>query len=344
MKPTILIVCLTLGFISISANTIAQDKKEETSIPLDHFYVDRMGVSPFRKILSKITFGFSTGYSSTSLQHDLAGFGITQNPDSLPVLFRDPDGSNVRYSNWVNRTLPSNQVLAPGGREYNSDTTELGFKSKGFSIPLRLTAHIDFKKFRIGGGYSWDFLFLGDFKPISYTDEIRPFKTEQPNFTMKRYFGSIAIPAYRYYEYLVVGELTIGGYKLGSAYPKSQIKKGIAVTLGVLFEREMSEYFRLFVRPSYELKSYKLLMPGSGTELKHRFNSFTVNVGATYRIPELRRCFEKTCRIQMNHAHGNREYRSRVHPIYKKQNPNYGENHPVLIKYKGKNKRKLNPY
>jgi hypothetical protein len=46
----------------------------------------------------------------------------------------------------------------------------------------------------------------------------------------------------------------------------------------------------------------------------------------------------------MNHAHGNREYRSRVHPFYKKQNPNYGENYPRLIKYKGKNKRKLNPY
>ena len=46
----------------------------------------------------------------------------------------------------------------------------------------------------------------------------------------------------------------------------------------------------------------------------------------------------------MNHAHGNREYRSQVHPIYKKQNPHYGENHPNLIKYKGKNKYKLNPY
>ena len=48
--------------------------------------------------------------------------------------------------------------------------------------------------------------------------------------------------------------------------------------------------------------------------------------------------------IQINHAHGNREYRSRMHPIWKKQNPHYGENYPNLIKYKGKNKYKLNPY
>jgi hypothetical protein len=106
----------------------------------------------------------------------------------------------------------------------------------------------------------------------------------------------------------------------------------------------MSEYFRLFVRPSYEIRSYTLNFAETGQSIDHKFNAFYINVGATYRIPELRRCFLKTCKAQMNHAHGNREYRSRVHPIYKKQNPHYGENHPVIIKYKGRNKKKLNPY
>jgi hypothetical protein len=73
-------------------------------------------------------------------------------------------------------------------------------------------------------------------------------------------------------------------------------------------------------------------------------NGFYLNFGATYRIPELRRCFLKDCHAQLNHAHGNREYRSRRHPIYKKQNPHYGENYPVIIKYKGKNKKKIEPY
>jgi hypothetical protein len=73
-------------------------------------------------------------------------------------------------------------------------------------------------------------------------------------------------------------------------------------------------------------------------------DGFFVNAGITYRVPELRRCFLKSCHGQINHAHGNREYRSRRHPIHKKQNPHYGENYPVLIKYKGKNKKKINPY
>jgi hypothetical protein len=85
-------------------------------------------------------------------------------------------------------------------------------------------------------------------------------------------------------------------------------------------------------------------LPESGQGIKHRFNAFYLNIGATYRFPELRRCFLKECRAQLNHAHGNKEYRSRVHPIYKKQNPNYGENHPSLLKYKGRNKKRLSPY
>jgi hypothetical protein len=106
----------------------------------------------------------------------------------------------------------------------------------------------------------------------------------------------------------------------------------------------MSEYFRLFIRPSIEFKGYDLNIAETGTSIRHRMNAFYINVGASYRIPELRRCYNKECRAQINHAHGNREYRSRVHPIWKKQNPHHGENYPNLIKYKGKNKRKLNPY
>jgi hypothetical protein len=148
---------------------------------------------------------------------------------------------------------------------------------------------------------------------------------------------------YRYYDYTLVVDANFGGYNLGSTFDKTIIKKGMYINLGLVAERQMSEYFRLFVRPSFELKSYKLNIPES-TSITHHFNAFYLNVGASYRMPELRRCPFKSCRAQVTHAHGNREYRSRVHPIYKKQNPHYGENYPSLIKYKGKNKKKLNPY
>jgi hypothetical protein len=227
----------------------------------------------------------------------------------------------------------------------SSDTTELGFKSKAFNIPIKATLHVElFERYRIGGGYSFEYVNMGSFKPTNYGSSISSFSPDFSSFFLKKYFGMLGASVYRYEDYLLVVDANIGGYSLGKNFDKSVIKKGMFFNLGVAVEREMSEYFRLFVRPSYEIKSYTVNIPETGESIKHKFNAFYFNIGATYRFPELRRCPFKTCRAQINHAHGNREYRSRVHPIYKKQNPHYGENYPNLIKYKGKNKKKLNPY
>lgn len=319
------------------------ENEKDASIPLEYFYIKRQGNGILRKILSKVTFGLSTGYGSTTFKHELGGFGIIQNPDSTPKLFQSASITSG-YSNWVNRVTTSTNTIQPGAFRVNSDTTTLGFKSKAFNIPIKATLHVEFDKYRIGGGYSYEYINMGDFKPIQYGDRISNFSTDFSSFFLQKYFGMIGGTVYRYQEYLLVVDANVGGYSLGKNFDKSLIKKGVFLNMGVAVEREMSEYFRVFIRPSYEIKSYKLSIPETSQTITHKFNAFYINVGATYRIPELRRCFLKTCKAQMNHAHGNKEYRSRVHPIYKKQNPHYGENHPNLIKYKGKNKKKLNPY
>lgn len=317
---------------------VAQDE----SIPLDHFYVDRQGIGLFRRILSKITFGFSTGYGSTPFKHTLSGYGISQNPGEAPMIF--PIAAPATgYSNWFNKVEPA-AGFTPGAFQVTSEDGEIGFKSKSFNIPLKATLHVEFmERYRVGGGYSFEYTNLGDFKPLSYGNDISNFDPGFSSFFLKKYFFMLGGSVYRYYEYLLVVDANIGGYSLGKNFDKSVIDKGAYFNLGVAVEREMSEYFRLFVRPSYEFKSFTTNIP-EANGIKTKFNAFYFNVGFTYRFPELRRCFLKTCHIQMNHAHGNKEYRSRVHPIYKKQNPHYGENHPNLIRYKGKNKKKINPY
>lgn len=334
---------IILNLACLPEKVFAQYEKEsDASVPLDYFYIERKG-NGLRKILSKITFGLSTGYGSTTFKHEVDGFGIIQNPDSVPKLFQ-PASITSGYSNWFNRVTPSGNTVQPGAFQVNSDTTTIGFKSKSFNIPIKATLHVEFDKYRIGGGYSIEYTSMGKFSPTRYGDQISSFSPDFSSFFLQKYFGMIGGTVYRYYEYLLVVDANVGGYSLGSNFDKSVIKKGVFLNLGVAVERELSEYFRVFVRPSYEIKSYKLGLPETNQSITHKFNAFYINVGATYRFPELRRCFLKTCKAQMNHAHGNREYRSRVHPIYKKQNPHYGENHPNLVKYKGKNKKKLNPY
>jgi hypothetical protein len=319
------------------------ETEQEASVPLEYFYIKRQGTGFVRKALSKLTFGLGTGYGSTTFKHDLTGYGIIQNNGMAPLIFASPN-TTATYGGWVNRFTSSTAVAQPGAFMVNSDTTTIGFRSKSFNIPLRATLHLDFDKIRIGGGFSFEYTHMGSFDATNYADRVNSFNTDFSSFFLKKYFGMIGGTVYRYNEYLLVVDANVGGYSLGENFEKNQIQKGVFINLGVAVERELSEYFRLFVRPSYEIKSYKLSFPESSLSVTHKFNAFYVNIGATYRIPELRRCFLKTCKAQMNHAHGNREYRSRVHPIYKKQNPHYGENHPNLIRYKGKNKRKLNPY
>lgn len=319
------------------------ENESDASVPLEHFYIKRQGTGWFRKVVSKFTFGLSTGFGSTTFRHELSGFGIYQNPSGAPQLFETTNLASG-YSNWFNKVTTSTSSIQPGAFRVSADTTEIGFKSKSFNIPLKATIHVEFDKYRIGGGYSVEMTKMNAFRPISYSDRINSYSADFSSFLLQKYFGMIGGTVYRYNEYLLVVDANIGGYNLGKNFDKSVIKKGVFLNIGVAVEREMSEYFRLFIRPSYEIKSYKLNIPETTHSITHKFNAFYVNFGATYRFPELRRCFLKTCKIQMNHAHGNREYRSRVHPIYKKQNPHYGENHPNLIKYKGRNKYKLNPY
>jgi hypothetical protein len=334
---------ILLVLVVLTPEVRAQYKKEsDASIPLEHFYIERQKASPFRYLLSKLTFGLSTGYGYTNFNHKLAGFDIRQRQGKVPEIMTSGNTASP-YANWVN-DIAIDSTTAPTNFTVSSDTANLGFKSSTFTIPLKATVHIEFDRFRIGGGYSYDFTHIGKFKPISYADKIDAFRLDKQSFFMKHYFAMVGAKVYRYYEYMLVIDANIGGYKLGKQFNTAVIQKGFYFNIGATVEREMSEYFRLFVRPSYEIKGYKLALPESGGVIPHRLNTFFVNFGATYRLPELRRCFLKDCHAQINHAHGNREYRSRRHPIYKKQNPHYGENFPTLIKYKGRNKRKLNPY
>ncbi len=313
------------------------DREEEATIPLDHFYIKRERPG-LRRFLSKFTFGLSTGYAQTNFQHDITGFSLRQPASGAPLIFQS--AATTGYSNWFNKVT---SAPLPAGTTF-TDQDDISFSAKAFHIPLRATLHFTFQRFRIGGGYSFEYTNVGDFEPQNHEDEISSFSPDANSFFLKRYFGLLGAEVYRYDEYLLVVEANIGGYKMGKKFDGGAIDRSLFFNLGVAVEREMSEYFRLFIRPSYDFKNFTVNVPETGNGIRHKFNTFYINVGATYRIPELRRCFLKQCHAQLNHAHGNREYRSRRHPIWKKQNPHYGENYPNLIKYKGRNKKKLNPY
>ncbi len=324
----------------------AQEQKEEdetTSFPLKNFYA-KIKKRP-RSIFKNVKFGLSTGVGNTFFSHKLDGFGIYQANSQQPSIFIAKSPTTDRYSNWVNQSVQQSGAVVPGSFLVSSDTAKLGFKGNALNIPIKATIHYEWGgRYRVGGGYSYELMSIGSMHSISFSDRIANYQPPGSVGWMSKYFGIIGFSFYRAGDYLFTADAQIGGYKPGSNFSQTLIQKGVYVNVGVTVERELSEYLKVFVRPSFEIKSYTLTLPEVSKTISHHINGFYLNIGLTYSIPELPKCVNPDCRIQMNHAHGDREYRSRVHPIYKKQNPMYGENHPNLIKYKGKNKKKLNPY
>lgn len=319
-----------------------EEEDEKPTFPLDNFYAKRKKWP--RNLFKDFHLGISTGYGNTFYGHKLDGFGIFQRPGYTPRIFAAGPTVGNRYSNWVNQTVGDSVAVRPGNFLISSDTAKLGFRGNGMTIPIKATLHYEYDRYRVGAGYSYEYMRIGELHPITYKDRISNFHPGPAGGFMRKYWGLVGVSFYRINEYLFTVEANVGSYKPGKNFNIAAIQKGVYVNAGIVIERDFSEYLKAFIRPSYEIKNYTLSTPESGLSIVHNLNAFYLNIGFTYSLPELPKCYHKDCRAQINHAHGDREYRSRVHPVYKKQNPNYGENHPKLIKYKGKNRKKLNPY
>lgn len=344
-------VSLILSLLLVAPHYSQAQVEDEgnATIPLDHFY-HKPKNRGLRTFLSKFHWSLSTGYGRTFYTQDLDGFALLQQQDSLPFIFdRDFNTTtgniSTGYRYWFNEVQTGNDVnFTNDDFLVSSDTTELKFKAPGFSIPLNLSVHMEFDRYKIGGGFIFEYHRPGTFKPTVYENDISSYSANFGSAFYKKYYLYLGARVYRYYEYSLAIDAQIGAFNLSKKFDKSTLQKGVYVNIGATIERDMSEYFKVFVRPSFDLKSFTTKMPETNLSIPHNMNAAYITFGITYRIPELPKCFLKQCTTQINHQHGEMQYRSRVHPFYKKQNPHYGENYPRLFKYKKKNKNKMNPY
>lgn len=334
------ILAVLIGILLSPACLLAQD---EVTIPLEKFYAEREGY-PLRKILKNFRFSLNTGVGTTYFKHTLDGFGIYQSPTVGPYIFPGNSVPTNGYSQWISTAAGDTILNAESGFLVSSDTANLGFKSKSLTIPLTASVHYEYKNFRIGGGYSKDFIFLRPFTPVSYGETLRKAEAHVGLVSTSKWFLMGGYSFAKVGNFMFTGDFRGGTNKFGKNFNRSLIKPSLFFGLGVTVEEQLSEYFRLFIRPSFEFKRYSMALPGADPPITHKSNALLWNIGATFSIPDLPKCKIKECRIQMNHAHGNKEYRSRAHPFYKKQNPGYGENHPKLIRHQWLNRKKINPY
>jgi hypothetical protein len=341
---------LVLFWLGVFALPIAIQAQDQPTIPLDKFYVDRKK-RLIRTLLRPLKFSVSTGFGSTYFKHQLEGMGIYQSPTLGPYVYAypptppDPPNPTAGHSAWIDTDKPKTLItVAPGDFLVTSDTAKIGFKSKSFTVPLRASVHYELKQFRIGLGYAKDFIFIKPFEPISYASDIRNIDSVANSVSANKWYLMAGYSFYRIDKFLFTADAQYGFNKFGKNFDRNFIKASNFFNVGVTVERELSEFLRVFARPNFDFKSYTMALPESTTSIKHHANALTWTVGLTFSLPDPPKCYIKNCNSQINHAHGNKEYRSRMHPLWKKQNPGYGENDPKLIKYKWRNRKKINPY
>ena len=308
--------------------------------------------SIFRTIASKLTLNVSSGYGRTLYSHELSEFILTDTQAGGVLIFNDisqisNDSLTGAYANWFNDAVIAGPVYTTNADfRQGTDTSAVRMRGRGTSFPIMISAHFKFDRYRFGGGAAFQFHLMGTFRPRELSDTVGRFDPGLGLSVFKRYFGMVGMTAYEFWDTKVIPEVQFGILKRGGTFNQSAIQSGIYVNGGVRLERNLSEYFAAFVKPSFEYKTFTLTIPETGQSIVHRAPAWFVNVGVSLSLPELPRCPVRECHVQMNHVHPHlgKEYRSRRHPFWKWQNPNYGQNDKKLIKYRGKNKRKRNPY
>ena len=304
----------------------------------------------FRKLLSNFTVSGSIGYGLSFHSHEISGVSLIQNKGQQPLLFDPsfltPTNISVTYKNWIyNPAVVADVPVDTSSFLLGTDSIPVKFKALGHNIPINISIHYTFDRYRIGGGFSFEPYFIGSYKPNVFKSDIESFSTDFALSNYIRWYFLFGGEVFRTKHYMMVIDTKIGTYKL----PKKQfnqdlITKGLFFNLGIRFERSLSEYVKVYVRPSIEYKSYQLAFPESSFSITNKIPDFYTNFGISWRLPNRKKCPISNCRTQIDHHHGGKVYRSRVHPFWKWQDPDYGENYPQLQRYKRKNRKRINPY
>ena len=300
-----------------------------------------------RRIMNKFSANISFGYGHTFYSH-VVPTDVLETPDKLIMLGNyNVSGNQVTYTgvtDWFNAPVTVNGTMDIGPGSDNrilfADSAQNKYKGPGFSIPVSASLQLDIDRFRIGGGIMYEVHKVGKLKPRKQGSW--PYQANFGMTTMFRYFFYIGAKVYHIKGWDYNVDIRIGKVKYGGQYDKSVLQNGLFFNIGIPLEYELSEYFWVFVRPSFEYKNYSIALPTADVAaagIQHNQPALYISMGVRMKFPEIRRCPIKACQTQLKHVHGNREYRGQ--PFYKRQNPKIGELHPELKmyqkKYKGEN-------
>jgi len=304
--------------------------------PYADFGAPKPKKSFLRVFLNKFTWTLSTGVGATF-------YGTTPENVTLSssdgLIYMAPSGGSY-YRNWLNAPVQTS-INTVDSLSINTSERPLKLRGVSTSIPLNFSVHFDITRFRIGAGVALQYHRLPTLTPTEGRTSLGIYQSDKNASFFSRWYIMVGGKVYQFGDFHYYADINVGSMGYGGAFDKANLQKGMFFNVGSPIEYEMSEYFRLYVRPNLEFKSYTMNV-GESYPLKVSQPAFNFQIGIRYNIPDSPRCPIKSCDTQLKHQHkhlGAREYRGQ--PFYKKQNPKIGQNYQQLHRYKNRNSKRL---
>lgn len=305
-------------------------------------------INPVRKVLNMFNVSVEKGWGYFSYQNQLTGVSVVRNPrgDLLYIL---PSGETTgqgpfnAYNNWFSGLDGVNITRIDDDAEIvNTDTTSFVYENNGRINPftLRLSfsirkvdkAHLkrtgeriysDDELLRIGGGISFGNLkFRNNRNTQEISTRLRSFQLPITEINTTKMFGSVTYNAYRYGDLSLLLDLSGGVWKTkANQVDQTFVNYDPFFNVGLIFEQKVSKYFKVYIRPSFEVRQFSLT--NDAISVPHQFSIFTIDIGALIKYPTYPRNRFKAHRVKMEHVFNGKIYRGRS--IFQRQNPRTGQ-------------------
>lgn len=309
---------------------------------------------PIRAFFNKFSINLEAGYGRAFYRHSLENYAYLRNNEGSYIIPNNTfaqDTTLFGYSNWFTGLTPADvNVGESKDSEVNgyklirsaaqtSDSAAIPMKSGGYHIPVQLSVYYNLFRFRLGGGVGLNF-YGGD---LPEPDNFLSAYPEPDNFSslMTSYYFLLGYSIYEYYDNAFGVDVRVGQWNMGNGFDQSVMNRSNYINIGITLEKVISEYFRMYLRPAYEIKSFSVNLPE--TSIHHQANSLNLTFGLSINYPDIPRSPIKNDKTQMRHyisdPSGNKkEFRGQ--PFWRKQDPKIGELYPELIKNKRKRQTK----
>lgn len=310
--------------------------------------LEKQLVNPFRKVLNQFNFNIEKSYGYFSYKNPLEDVSVIRNPrnNQLYIVPLGEEGlaqPTVAYSNWFNRfTEVGVNRIDDDSQIVRTDTTDFAFTNSGRLNPIIFRVSFSLKKIdkghlkrtgekirldedllRVGAGIGWGAI---KFRHPSSEQDVDPILRRYTLPTTKlattKMFASVSYNFYTLGDFSMLADVYGGVWKIKESLVNTDnIQYDPFFNVGIMFQTKFSKYFKGYIRPSIEMRSYN--MANETISVSHQYTIFSIDLGLLLKYPIYPRNKYKADMVQMEHVFNGKMYRGR--PFYKRQNPRYGQ-------------------